>query len=92
VEKTVMHKLFVLLGILFCPLLLLAGPVDLNTADAETIARELDGVGTARAQAIVQYRDEVGRFSSIEDVLKVAGIGEHILTANRDRMTVQAAP
>ena len=33
-----------------------AGPVNVNTADASTIAKELDGIGPAKAQAIVDYR------------------------------------
>ena len=60
-----------------------AGPVDLNTADAETIARELNGVGEARAQAIVAWRETHGAFSKAEDLLQVDGIGPHILDVNR---------
>jgi len=59
-----------------------AGPVDLNSADAETIARELNGVGVTRAQAIVEYRERNGAFSSREELLNVSGIGPHILQAN----------
>jgi competence protein ComEA len=33
-----------------------AGPVNVNTADASTLARELDGIGPVKAQAIVEYR------------------------------------
>ena len=62
---------------------LLAGPVDLNMADAETIARELNGVGTSRAQAIVDYRDEYGAFKSEEELLNVSRIGRHIIDVNR---------
>ncbi len=42
----------------------LAGPVNLNTADAATLARELDGIGPAKAQAIVEYRQKNGPFKS----------------------------
>jgi competence protein ComEA len=65
------------------PAVLMAGPVDLNSADAETIARELNGVGTSRAQAIVDYRNENGAFQTQEELLNVTGIGPHILDANR---------
>ena len=65
------------------PFCLFAGPVDLNKADAETIALELNGVGTARAQAIVDYRNEYGAFDSEEELLNVTGIGRHILEVNR---------
>lgn len=66
-----------------CPLGLLAGPVDLNSADADTIARELNGVGSARAQAIVDYREEYGAFQSEEELMNVSGIGRHIIDVNR---------
>ena len=79
----------VLLGLLL-PLGLLADPINLNKADAETIANELDGVGAARAQAIVDYRNQYGAFESVEELLNVRGIGEQILEANRDNMTVTA--
>ena len=65
-----------------------AGPVDLNKADAETIARELNGVGAARAQAIVDYRNEFGAFRSEEDLLNVTGIGRHILEVNRTNIVL----
>ena len=74
-----------------CPFLLWAGPVDLNTADAETIARELNGVGQARAQAIVDYRNEYGAFQSAEDLLNVTGIGKFILEANEQNIPIESA-
>ncbi|MGD2081456.1 MAG: helix-hairpin-helix domain-containing protein [Chromatiales bacterium] len=63
-----------------------AGPVNVNTADAETLARELDGVGAARAQAIVAYREAHGPFGSAEDLVKVRGIGEATLANNRENI------
>lgn len=68
-----------------------AGPVDLNSADAETIARELNGVGVSRARAIVEYREQNGAFSSAEDLLNVAGIGPHILQVNKANITLGQA-
>lgn len=84
---TVMAMMF---GTLF-PLLLWAGPVDLNTADADTIARELNGVGQARAQAIVDYRNEYGAFQSAEELLNVTGIGKFILDANEQNIMIESA-
>lgn len=78
-----MKKMLLAALVAFGPAGLMAGPVDLNSADADTIARELNGVGAARAQAIVEYRDEYGAFESPEDLLNVAGIGRHILDVNR---------
>ena len=71
------------------PALLWAGPVDVNTADAETIARELNGIGSARAEAIVEYRSEYGAFQSADELMNVAGIGPHILDANRVNILVE---
>ena len=81
-----MQKFFIsALSALF-PAILAAGPVDLNSADAATIARELSGVGAARAEAIVEYRREYGNFKSADELLNVAGIGEHILDRNRQNI------
>lgn len=76
------------IAIALFPICLFAGPVDLNKADAETIALELNGVGTARAQAIVDYRNEYGAFESEEELLNVTGIGRHILEVNRANITL----
>ena len=53
----------------------IAGPVNVNTADAETISAELKGVGLTKARAIVEYRDKHGPFESVEDQALVSGIG-----------------
>ena len=71
------------------PALLWAGPVDVNSADAETIARELNGIGSARAEAIVEYRSEYGAFQTADELMNVAGIGQHILDANRVNILVK---
>jgi len=60
-----------------------AGPVNVNTADASTLANELDGIGPAKAEAIVEYRQKNGPFRAPEDLLKVQGIGERVLEQNR---------
>jgi competence protein ComEA len=59
------------------------GPVNVNTADATTLAKELDGIGPAKAQAIVEYRQKNGAFKSADELLKVDGIGERVLEMNR---------
>ncbi len=53
----------------------LAGPVNVNTADAKTLAKELNGIGLSKAEAIVAYREKNGPFKSAEDLAKVQGIG-----------------
>jgi competence protein ComEA len=57
--------------------------VDINTADARTLAGSLDGVGLVKAEAIVAYRNAHGPFETIEDLAKVKGIGPRILEENR---------
>jgi competence protein ComEA len=65
-----------------------AGPVNINTADAETISRELKGVGQSKAQAIVDFRESNGAFAVPEDLLQVKGIGTRVLTDNRDDIII----
>ncbi len=68
--------------------LLAAAPVDINRADAATLASSLNGVGEARARAIVAYREQHGPFRRVEELKQVRGIGDHVLQVNRDRLTV----
>lgn len=69
----------------------LANPVDINTADAGTLASALSGVGEARARAIVDYRQQHGPFQRIEDLKQVRGIGDHLLEINRAVLTVEGS-
>jgi competence protein ComEA len=73
------------------PVLAWAGPVDINKADAKTIAKELDGVGISRAQAIVDYREKNGVFKSVEELRKVKGIGAKTLEQNRSNIRLDGA-
>jgi competence protein ComEA len=70
------------------PMAAWAGPVNVNTADAGTLARELDGIGPAKAQAIVEYRQKNGPFRTAEDLLKVQGIGQKVLDQNRANIRI----
>ena len=66
------------------PVAAFAGPVDVNSADADTLARELRGVGPAKARAIVEYRESHGSFEKPEDLLGVQGIGSRTLEDIRE--------
>ena len=66
------------------------GPVDINTADAATLERELDGIGPSKAQAIVEHREQHGAFRSADELGEVKGIGLATIEQNRDRITVGA--
>ncbi len=70
----------------------IAGPVNVNTADAETISAELKGIGLAKARAIVEYREKHGPFQSVEDLALVSGIGDRTLERNRADIRLSAAP
>jgi competence protein ComEA len=72
-----------LLGTMLFPMLAIGGPVNVNTADAETISEELKGIGMAKARAIVAYREANGPFKSADDLVLVNGIGERTLQAIR---------
>jgi competence protein ComEA len=61
-----------------------ATQVDVNSADARALAESLDGVGLAKAEAIVAYRTQHGPFGTLDDLAKVDGIGPHILERNRE--------
>lgn len=55
-----------------------AGRIDINAATAEELDT-LPGIGAAKAQAIVNEREKNGRFRSVEDLLRVKGIGPKLL-------------
>ena len=66
-----------------------AGPVDINTADASTLAKELNGVGPARANAIVAYRNEHGPFKSVDDLALVKNMPRKVIDSNRELLKVE---
>lgn len=68
-----------------------AAPVDINTADAPTIAKSLKGVGKKKAEAIVAYRKQNGPFKSADDLSKVDGIGAATVEKNRANITLSSA-
>ena len=63
--------------------------VDINTAD-QTELESLPGIGTAKAQAILDYRSIHGSFDSIEELLEVEGIGEKLLEKIQDYVIISA--
>lgn len=68
-----------------------AGPVNVNTADAETISAELQGVGISKAIAIVEYRQANGPFKTADDLTQVKGIGERTVEINRNNILVDSS-
>jgi competence protein ComEA len=76
-------KLFIFLLSLYA-INVMAAPVNVNTADAKTIADALSGIGPAKAEAIVEYREKNGTFKTVEDFIKVPGIGEKTVEKNKN--------
>lgn len=69
-----------------------AQPVNINTADAPTLAAALRGVGETKAEAIVAYREANGAFKNADDLANVKGIGEKTVELNREFILVDGAP
>ena len=67
-----------------------AAQINLNTASA-TQLETLNGIGAAKAEAIVAYRSEHGGFKSVDELANVKGIGLKTVEKNRDQMTVSPA-
>ena len=69
--------------------LLFAAQVNINTADAETLASELNGIGQSKAEAIVAYREQYGPYRQIEDLANVKGIGMATVDKNKSKLTLE---
>jgi competence protein ComEA len=61
--------------------------IDINHADAKTLS-SLKGVGVKKAEAIIKYRAKYGKFTSVNDLLNVNGIGKKILAINKDKFII----
>jgi competence protein ComEA len=79
--------------------LVYAEPVNINTADATALAKALDGIGPAKAKAIVSYREKNGPFKSVDQLAMVEGITQKLIEKNRadirlgaDKPSAPAAP
>ncbi len=63
--------------------------LNINTATAEQIAVAMIGVGKSKAENIVKFREQLGGFQNIDQLLVVKGIGQRTLDKNRDRLTIE---
>jgi comEA protein len=63
-------------------------PIDVNTASEEQL-EVIPGIGPAMAQRIIAWREENGRFESVEDLLNIRGIGVKTLEKLRPYVVVR---
>ena len=85
-----MKMIFIFLALISANVL--ASPVNINQADAETISSALNGIGSKKAEAIVQYRTKNGPFATLSDLEKVAGIGEKTIKINEKDIILVDTP
>ena len=64
-------------------------PVNINLASAEAIAEALSGVGLAKANRIVEYREAYGPFEHVDELAAVRGIGQATVEKNRDAILLR---
>lgn len=62
--------------------------VNINLADAQTLSSQLNGIGPAKAQAIIDYRTAHGAFQSIDELIEVKGIGPATLERLRPQLSL----
>lgn len=81
-----MQSLFVVITLFFSSLVW--AQININSADAETLAT-LNGIGQAKAEAIVKHRQTNGPFKSVEELVEVKGIGEKMLEKIKAEIATQ---
>ncbi|WP_041523306.1 ComEA family DNA-binding protein [Gilvimarinus agarilyticus] len=64
-----------------------SAPININTADVQTLS-QLKGIGEAKAQAIIAWREQNGPFDSVDELLQVKGIGEATLDDIRAKVAL----
>ena len=69
-----------------------AGPVNINSADADALAEALKGVGKSKAEAIVAYRETHGAFKDADELVNVKGIGLATVNNNREMILLNDEP
>jgi competence protein ComEA len=82
-----MKKLLLTMCMLFFFAVSAFAGVNINTADSKTL-ESLPGIGTAKAQAIIDYRTAHGNFKSIDDLKNVKGISDKILEQIRSLVEI----
>jgi len=63
--------------------------VNINSASAEMLDKQLKYVGPSTAQRIIEFRKEHGDFKSVDELSEVRGIGMQVIKANRERLSLE---
>ena len=64
------------------------GQVNLNTASVKDLC-SLQGIGEAKAEAIIAYREEIGAYTSIEQIKNVTGIGDNLFKQIKESIYIE---
>jgi competence protein ComEA len=64
--------------------------ININTASQDELDT-LPGIGPVTAQKIIAYRETYGPFATVEDIIKVSGIGPSTFERIKDRITVEGS-
>ena len=72
----------------FFSTLAFSGAVNINTASLDEL-QAISGVGQKKAEAIIAYREENGRFQTAEDLMNVSGFGEKSFERIKTSITVK---
>jgi competence protein ComEA len=64
-----------------------AESININTADKETLMSVIKGVGETKADAIIAYRTENGKFKSVDELTNVKGIGQGTVDNHREQLS-----
>ncbi len=83
IRRVLWSSFLILVAALVVSQPVLAETVNINKADAATLQYYLSGVGEVKAKAIVAYRKKHGKFKTVDDLVKVPGIGKATLKKNR---------
>ena len=84
-----MQKLILMMTLVFLLTGTAFAAVNINTASQAEL-ESLQGIGPAKAKAIVEYREKNGSFASVDDLGKVSGIGSGTIKQLHDAITVEA--
>ena len=88
IKKGFFATVIALSTILFATILIAGEPVDINSADKQTLMT-VKGIGEKRADAIIKYRVEQGPFTSVEQLANISGISYSLIESNRESLLIK---